>query len=155
MDQRELQLLRDTTALRVQLLESLSDADLAFALPGNPTFGVLIRDMGETEGAYIEAFKTLKHVWGIRPAEAGIETSVARLQAWFTGLDQELEAALTSIPEADFWTKQVDRGGGFLLPLGAAFHTYREAALIFYGKCVVYLHALDRPLNEQWQGWVG
>lgn len=155
MNQGELDLLRGHATLRIQLLESLSDEDLAFALPGNPTFGELIRDLGVTQGDYIEAFRTLRKAWGVRPAEAGVETSVARLQAWFADLDRELEAVLTAIPESDFWTKQVDRGDGVHLPLGSTFHTYREATLICYGKCVVYLHALGRPLDEQWQDWVG
>ena len=47
----ELQLLRLTTALRSQLLASLTDADLAFALPGNPPLGDLCRDIGDTERA--------------------------------------------------------------------------------------------------------
>ncbi len=155
MDQRELGLLRATTALRVQLLESLSDGDLAFALPGNPTLGALIREMGEHEGDYIESFTTLTHTWGVRPAEAGVETRVARLQAWFADLDRELEAVLTAIPESDFGTKTVDRGDGFTPPLGGQFHIYREATLIFCAKVSVYLRAMDRPLTPQWQGWIG
>ncbi len=155
MEERELGLLRATTALRVQLLGSLSDDDLGFSLPGNPTLGELIREMGETEGAYIESFRTLTHAWGVRPAEAGIESSVGRLRAWFATLDQELEAVLTAIPDGDWWAKQVDRGGGFILPLGGQFHTYREAVLIFSAKVSVYLRAMGRPLSEQWQVWIG
>jgi hypothetical protein len=155
MDQRELDLLRSHASLRIQLLDSLSDEDLAFALPGNPTFGEVIRDLGEVQGDYVEAFRTLKQAWGVRPGPVGVETSVVRLQGWFADLDREMEAVLTAIPEGGFWAQQVDRGGGLQLTLGAAFHSYREATLVCYGKCVVYLHALGRPLNEQWQGWVG
>jgi hypothetical protein len=155
MNQGELDLLRGHAALRIQLLESLSDDDLAFALPGNPTFGELIRDLGITQGDYIEAFRTLQKAWGVRPAPTGVETSVAQLQAWFAVLDRELESVLTAIPESDFWTKTVDRGDGFHLPLGSTFHTYREATLIVYGKCVVYLHGLGRPLTPLWRDWVG
>ena len=72
---------------------------------------------------------------------------MARLQAWFADLDQELEAVLTAIPESDFSTKTVDRGDGFTPPLGGQFHIFREATLIFCAKVSVYLRAMGRPLN--------
>lgn len=70
--------------------------------------------------------------------------------------DAQTEAALKAIPDADFQTKAVDRsGGGFMMPLGGQFHTYREALLIHCGKCSVYLRALGKELPLQWRQWIG
>jgi hypothetical protein len=155
MHPHEWNILRETTALRTAMMEQLTDTDLAFALPKNPTLGELCREQGEVERMYIESFRTLRMPWGTRTAEAGIESSVEQLKAWYARLDAELYAALEDIPDADFQTKSVDRAGGFFLPLGAQMHTYRESLLIFCGKWSVYLIALGKPLNEQWRGWIG
>lgn len=153
MNPRELDVLHSTTALRTHMLELLTDEDLGFKFPNNPTLGELCRTMGDVERSYLDSFKTLKQVWHVKNTEAGIETSVARLQAWYTALDEEFDTVLQAIPDEDFQTKSVDRG--FPMPLGAQFHTYREALLVFYGKCSVYLQAMGKPLNQQWRDWVG
>lgn len=154
MNPQELNLLQMTTALRTELMDSLANADLAFKLPNNLTLGELCREMGDVERSYIDSFKTLKQVWDVRNMEAGLDSSVEKLKAWYKALDEELVATLQAIPAADFQTKMVDRGG-FTMPLGAQFHTYREALLIFYAKASVYLKAMGKGLTEQWQGWIG
>jgi len=155
MNPRELDLLHLTTALRTQMMDSLTDADLAFTFPNNPTLGELCRGMGDVERAYIDSFKTFKHSWDMRNTEPGLETSVERLKTWYKALDEEFDTVLKAIPDGDFQTKMIDRGGGFILPLGGQFHTYREALLIFCGKCSVYLRAMGKPLSGQFQDWIG
>jgi hypothetical protein len=155
MNPQELNILHLTTALRTQMMDSLTDADLAFKFPNNPTLGELCREIGSTERAYIDSFRTLKMAWNVAGNEPGLDGSVERLKAWYKTLDAELIAVLEAIPDSDLQTKAVDRGGGFLMPLGGQFHTYREAILIFCAKCSVYLNALGKPLTEQWQGWIG
>jgi hypothetical protein len=155
MDAHELEILHLTTALRTQMMDSLTDADLAFKFPNNPTLGELCRDMGNTERLYIDSFKTFKMNWGAGSADAGIENSVARLKAWYKALDEEFDSVLKAIPQSDMQSKTVDRGGGFLMPLGGQFHTYREALLIFCGKSSVYLRAMNKPLSEQFRTWIG
>ena len=151
----ELQLLRLTTALRTQLLESLSDADLAFSLPGNPPLGDLCKDIGDTEQAYIDSFRTRKLLWDATNEEPGLARSVERLRAWYARLDPELEAALADIPEEEFRDGRIDRGEGFMMPIGSQFHTYREAILIFCAKADVYLRAMGKHRGEQWEDWIG
>ena len=151
----ELQLLRLTTALRTQLLESLSDEDLDFSLPGNPPLGDLCKDIGDTEQAYLDSFRTRRLVWDAKNEEPGLDRSVAHLQAWYAGLDTELEAALAEIPEDEFRNGKVDRGEGFMMPIGSQFHTYREAILIFCAKADVYLRSMGRRRGEQWEDWIG
>jgi hypothetical protein len=155
MNPQELQILHLTTALRTQMMDALTDADLAFTFPNNPTLGELFRTMGDVERSYIDSFKTFKQTWAVRNTEPGLEASVERLKTWYQALDAELDAALEAIPQGDLQTKVVDRGGGFMMQLGAQFHTYREAILIFCGKCSVYLRALGKPLGKQWQDWIG
>ncbi|MBX3066833.1 MAG: hypothetical protein U0528_10110 [Anaerolineae bacterium] len=152
MNSRELDLLHMTTALRTQMMDSLTDADLAFALPNNPTLGQICREMGDTERSYIDSFKTFKWSWKPQPNTA-METSVGKLKAWFQTLDQELDAVLEPIPDTDFQSKTVDRGG-WEMPLGGNFHTYREALLIYCGRCSVYLMALGKPMSEQFRTWI-
>ena len=155
MNPHELDLFHLTSALRTGMMDSLTDADLAFTFPGSRTLGELCVSMGDAERAYIDSFKTLKHDWSIHNAEPGLSGSVERLKAWYKALDAEFDATLRAIPDEDFQAKVVDRGGGFMMPLGGQFHTYREALLIFCGKSDVYLRALGNPLTEQWQGWIG
>ena len=85
--------------------------------------------------------------------DEALDSSVEKLKAWYQTLDAELEAALLALKDKDTQTTIVDRG--FPMPLGAQFHTYREALLIFYGKATCYLRAMDKPLPEQMAGWVG
>lgn len=147
-------LLQDMFRLRNEMMANLSDADLAYKLPGNPTFGELCKSMGEVEQSYIDSFKTFKLDFSYRNPEPGLATSVAKLNDWFKKLDDELVATLNALSEADVQTKLVDRGG-WTMPVVAQFHTYREALLIFYGKADVYLKALDKPLTQQWKDWIG
>ena len=151
----ELPLLRLTTALRTELLASLSDEDLAFTLPGNPPLGDLCKDIGDTEHAYLDSFRTRRLVWDVKNDEPGIARSVERLQAWYARLDTDLESALEAIPEDEFRTARVDRGEGFSMPMPAQFQTYREALLIFCAKADVYVRAMGRHRGEQWEDWIG
>ena len=52
----------ETQVMREQLMDMLTDADLAFSPGGsNPTLGALCKEMGDVEHAYINSFKTMKH----------------------------------------------------------------------------------------------
>jgi hypothetical protein len=145
-------LLHETTALRDQMLAQLSDADLAFQLPGNPSLGELCKTMGEVQQAYAESFKTFHLDFSYRSEEPGLVGSVEKLSAWFKRLDADLEAALSALTEEDIQGKTIQRG--WEVPVMVQFHIYREALLIFYGKASVYLKALGKPLTEQWQTWI-
>jgi hypothetical protein len=163
MKPHELTLLHETTALRTKMIDSLTDDDLAFKFPNNPTLGELCVYMGDVERAYIDSFRTRKLVWDKHNTEPGVGSSVEKLKAWYKELDEEFDDVLNAIPGEDFAivypapsdtaSKTVDRG--WPMPLGGQFRAYREAMFIFCGKCDVYLHALGKPLSEQWRGWVG
>lgn len=155
MNPQELEVLHLITKLRTQMMDSLSDADLAFTLPHNPPLGELCREMGDVERAYIDSFKTLKQVWNVRNTEPGLVGSVERLKAWYRALDSELDVVLAAIPDGDFQTKMIDRSEGFSLPIETQVHVYCEAILIFCGRWDVYLRALDKPLTQQWRDMIG
>ena len=143
-------------AMRNQLMEILSDADLIFQPQGeNETLGALCLEIGETEASYIQSFKTFKQDFSYRKEEMGLERSVDRLAAWFGDLDRELKSALEAISEKELRDRVVDRGGGFMMPLHIQLDVYKEALLIFYGKVSVYLKALGKERPQQWQEWIG
>ena len=96
-------------ALRDQLMEILTDADLAYTPGGaNPPLGALCRDLGEVEYAYIQSFKTFTLDFSYRNPEPGLETSVARLSAWYAELDRELKATIEGLSEEDLQQRVVD-----------------------------------------------
>lgn len=142
--------------LRDQLLDMLSDAELAYKLPGsNPTLGELCEEMGCIQQAYTQSFKTLKHDWSYCDSKPETPGSVSSLKIWFKKLDEQLVKALTGLSEDDIHAKQIDRGHGFILSPYVQFQIYREAVLIFYAKASTYLKALEKPYSDEWKRWVG
>ena len=142
-----------THGMRNQLLDGLSDADLAFNPGGqNMTFGALIREMGEIEHSYIESLKTLKQDWTYHNAEAGLDTSVAKLKAWFASMDAEMKSACEKLSDEDL-KKTVARG--FDVPVETQMQIYLQAVLIFFGKATIFLRAMNRPLSKNFQDWIG
>ena len=140
--------------MRSQLLDILSDTDLAFSPGGqNVTLGVLLREMGDIQYQYIESLKTLKHDWSYHNTEAGLESSVARIRAWYEQLDDELLATLSALSHKDL-TRLVDRGR-FSSTVERQVSIYGEAQLIFFGKIVVYLRALNKPLPGEFVDYFG
>ena len=147
-------ILEQTQALRYQLVEILTDEDLAYSPGGdNPTLGALCREMGEVQQSYVTSFQTFEQEFRHRE-QPELERSVERLAAWFETLDRELKETLESLSEDDLQNRVIDRGGGFVIPPTIQYHIYREALLIFYAKASVYLKGLGKTLPEQWQAWI-
>ena len=143
-----------THQLRSQLLDILSDADLTFNPGGqNMTLGALCRQLGEVEYSYAQSLKTLQQDWSYRNEEAALERSVARLKDWFQRLDDELKAAATALSDEDL-KKTVDRGG-FAMPVDLQLDVYLQVLLIFFGKATIYLKAMNKPLPQQIQEYIG
>ena len=141
-------------ALRTQLMDNLTDDDLGYTPGGaNLPLGVLCVEIGETEHAYVQSFKTFAIDFSYRNPDSGLETSVSRLAAWYQAMDAELEATLAGLTEEDVKTRQIDRGGWSLRPL-IQLDVYKEALLIFCGKVSVYLKAMGKPRSQQWQDWI-
>jgi len=148
--------LRESQHLRYYLLDLLTDDDLAYKLPGdNPTLGALCREIGELEHMYIQAFKTFKHDWSYQHPDPEVATRTERLRAWYRALDDEFDAILGAFSEDDLHNKLIDRARGFQPSLFVQFHIYREAVLMFYAKASVYLKALQKSVNEEWQLGIG
>lgn len=137
---------------RDELLGTLQDSDLSFALGGDaPTFRALIVDLADTEAAYTESFRSFTMLFNLEADTSGEET-VADLQEVFTRLDGELEAVLETLGPEDL-ARQVDRGG-HTLPPQLHLEVLREAHLIFYGKASVYLKVMGKPLPGEWPTWI-
>ena len=148
--------LQEAQRLRYDLLQTLTDHDLAYKLPGdNPTLGELCREFGDVEHTYIQSFKTFKQDWSYGTTEPDLATSVERLRAWYIVLDQEFETVIRSFSEDDLRHKQIDRGNGFTPSLAVQFQIFHEALLMFYAKASVYLKALEKYVNDEWQAGIG
>ena len=140
--------------MRSQLLDILSDAELAFTPGGqNMTVGALCRQMGETEYSYIQSLKTLKQEWSYRHTEAGVVSSIARLKAWFQTLDDEMQAAIAAFSDEEV-NKLIDRGEE-AVTVAFQLDVYLQAVLIFLGKATIYLKAMNEELPQSFQEYIG
>lgn len=118
----------ETQIMREQLMDILSDSDLAFTPGGaNPTLGALCKEMGEVEYAYIGSFKLLKQDWTYRNPEAGLAGSVSQLKTWYKKLDDQLKTTMEGLSDEEL-TKTIDRG--WPVTMGTQLHIYREGLLI-------------------------
>lgn len=143
-----------THGMRSQLLDTLTDADLAFNPGGqNMTLGALFRQSGEVEYSYIQSLKTFQQDWSYHNEESGLESSVVRLKAWFEELDAEMKATVAAFSDEDL-TKTIDRGG-FAMPVDLQLDVYLQALLIFLGKATIYLKAMSKPLPQTIQEYIG
>ncbi|HLX34306.1 MAG TPA: DinB family protein [Candidatus Limnocylindrales bacterium] len=141
--------------LRGQLLDTLTDADLAFRPGGrNPTLGELCLEIGEVEHAYVESFLTFRQDFHWRNPDRSLAASVEGLRAWYAELDTRLDAALEALTAADVAGRRIDRGGEFLVDVTQQLDIYREALLIFCGKAAVYLRAMNRALPGRLAEWI-
>lgn len=141
-------------ALRTQLMDTLSDADLGYTPGGeNPLLGALCVEIGEVQQAYNRSFVDWRIDFSYRNPEPGLAESVSQLAAWYRVLDAELEAVISHLSEEDIKTRQIDRGGWSVTPL-IQLEIYKEALLIFYGKVSVYLKAMGKPRSQQWREWI-
>lgn len=152
--EQQFPVLTQTLALRQLMLDLLTDDDLGFSPPHNPALGALCLELGEYDQMYTESFKTFTMPWGRKHDDPAVANSVAGLKAWFAANEDALKAALQALPEEALYGQMVERGHGSW-PVMVQFHVYREGLLIFYGKMSVYLKALQKPLPEQWQQWIG
>jgi uncharacterized damage-inducible protein DinB len=97
-----------TQGIRSQLMDVLSDADLAFSPGGqNMTLGALCREVGEIEYSYIQSLKTFKQDWSYHNTEVGLESDVNRLKTWYQTLDDEMKATVSALADEDL-TKTID-----------------------------------------------
>ncbi len=135
--------------LRTEVLDAIDDADLAYRLPGCPSLGELLADIGAVQAAYTRSFRAF--VLRFDQTAPALD-AVAAYKEWFATLDDDLVAALSALSDADLG-RPLDRGR--TLPAEIVFYTFREAILVFAAKANLYLRALGKPLPEQLASWVG
>ncbi len=146
--------LEEVRGMRSQLLDILSNADLAFSPGGqNMTLGVLLRKMGDLEHSYIQSLKTGVRDLSYHNTEAGLESDITRLKAWFQALDEEMLETISAFSNEEL-TKRVDRGG-FHSTVEREIDHYGEALLIFFGKATIYLLAMNKPVPESIESTIG
>jgi hypothetical protein len=140
--------------VRDDMLGVLNDADLGFSPGGsNLTLGELFRQMGEVEYSYLHGLKTLAQDWEYHNTEDGLAASTSRLLSWFHELDDELKTVVSAFSDDDL-AKEVTRASGFAMPVEMSLDIYVQAVLIFAGKAVVYLRAMDKPIPKSVEDWI-
>ncbi len=148
--------IRGHHSMRDHLLTLVSDADLAYGLPGdNPTLGELLVEMGTLQGVYTHSFETFDLDWQHRQLPAPDLVTIAGLQAWFAAQDAAMKSALDRFTDEELRIDRIDRGDGFIASPFVQFQVYREAVYISYGKLSVYLKALERDAGASWAACVG
>ena len=148
--------IRGHHSMRDHLLTVVSDADLAYQLPGqNPTLGEVLVELGDIQGIYTHSFASLSLDWTHRQLPPSSAMTIASLQAWFEGQDDAMNRALSRLTQEELHIDRIDRGHGFIASPFVQHEIYREAVYIFYGKLSVYLKALERDAGEEWAAWVG
>ena len=148
--------IRGHHSMRDHLLTVVSEADLAYKLPGqNPTLGELLVELGNVQGADTHSFETLTLDWRHRHVPPPVPITIASLQTWFVAQDDAMRKALSRFTNEEAQIDQIDRGHGFIASPFVQVQIYREAVYIFYGKLSVYLKALERDAGEEWAAWVG
>jgi hypothetical protein len=148
--------IRGHHSMRDHLLTVVSDADLAYRLPGlNPTLGELLVEMGDIQGVYTHSFETFTLDWAHRQVPSPSPITIPGLRAWFVAQDDAMKDVLSRFTEEELQVDRIDRGNGFIASPFVQHQIYREAVYIFYGKLSVYLKALERDAGEEWAAWVG
>jgi uncharacterized damage-inducible protein DinB len=148
--------IRGHHSMRDHLLTVVSDADLAYKLPGrNPTLGELLVEMGDIQGVYTHSFDTLTLDWAHRQLQSPAPITIASLRAWFDAQDDAMKEALSRFTEEELRVDRIDRGNGFIASPFVQHQVYREAVYILYGKLSVYLNALERDAGDEWAAWIG
>jgi hypothetical protein len=152
--EQEFDILKQTMALKEQLMEILQDEHLSKTFGGTTmSLGKLCKEMGEVQQGYITSFRTFKQDWAYKYGDDSVATSVAALKAWNTQLDADLYAAIESLSDSDIATKLIERGGFSPNPR-IQVHVFREGLLMFCGKVSIYLRALNIEFPEQWKYWI-
>ncbi|HVU14798.1 MAG TPA: DinB family protein [Phototrophicaceae bacterium] len=139
-------------SLRTQLLDVLTDADLRFSLPGNPTLGETFREQAEVERSYADSFKTFKQTFDVGTSDPALATDLAKLKDYFKSVDADLISNIDALSEDDI-KKNIERN--FPLDAKTQVAVYTQAVLIFFGKITIYYRAMPKPLPENWKAWIG
>ncbi len=148
--------IRGHHSMRDHLLTLVSDADLAYELPGsNPSLGGVLVELGEIQGVYTHSFEAFTLDWSHRELPPPDPVTVGGLQAWFTAQDEAMNRVLSRFSDEELRVDRIDRGNGFIASPFVQHEIYREAVYIAYGKLSVYLKALERDAGEEWAAWVG
>jgi uncharacterized damage-inducible protein DinB len=143
-----------THRMRTELLDTLGDADLAFNPGGeNMTLGALFREIGEIEHSYTQSLKTFEQDWSYRNREAGLESSVARLKAWYQTLDEEMQATVSALSDEDL--KKTVKRNGFEASVDMQLDVYLQALLIFFGKATVFLRTMNKTYPQDIRDYIG
>jgi uncharacterized damage-inducible protein DinB len=143
------------SGLRAELLDALSASDLEFTPGGeNSTLGELLVQMGEIQYSYTSSFETFTLDWDYRNEDLTLHSDLAALSAWFESLDTRLETMLSALTDDDV-QREIARPGGGSMTIEFQLDVFIQALFIFFGKYVVYLKAMNKPLPPSIRDFIG
>ena len=151
--EQQMPILNQTLNMRHELLDALTDADLAHRIDGNPTLGELLKEAAEVEQQYADSFTTGTHNWSTR-LDDDLATRIEALRAAFARSEQALKDNFGGLSETEVQSKMIDRIH-MQIPASIQYHLFREAFLISMAKVAVYLKAMGKPLPTQLGQWIG
>jgi hypothetical protein len=141
--------------LRSGALDLLTEADLAFSPGGaNIPLGALLKAFGEIEHSYVDSFRTFRQDFSYRNNDAGLEGSLDQIRAWFGALDAQMKDALAALSDIDL-DRTIERGSGYAMPVTTQVQVYLQALMIFFGKLLTYLRAMNKPISKELEEWIG
>ncbi|GAB4531349.1 MAG: hypothetical protein OHK0046_52110 [Anaerolineae bacterium] len=147
--------LRDVQALRHDALNVFTSADLPYRPGGTAlSLGELCKEMGDTQLSYLNSLKTLTHDYTTQHPDTTLTSDLPKLTEWFKAMDAEMNALVEGMNDDEI-QRIVDRGYGFMLPVGAQMHVYKEALMLFLGKISIYMRVMNKPLPEKFGMWIG
>ena len=79
------------------------------SLVENIPLGALLRESGDVE-SYLQLLKTFKQDWSYHNREAGMESDLMKIKAWYQALDEEMGATLAAFSDEDL-SRTIDPRG--------------------------------------------
>jgi hypothetical protein len=139
--------------LRDEVMEALTDEDLAFQAEDLPSVGELCVQMGDWQQSYIDGFKHFKQDFENHNDDPELLKSVAKLNAWYAKLDAELEKVVEGLSDDEVENKKIDRGG-WEASAKWSLEIYQECLIIFYAKMYMYFKLMGKELPKGLAHWV-
>ncbi len=139
--------------LRSQIMDALEDKDLNFKPEHLSSISEECIQIGEWQGAYLGGFKKFAQDFEYRNDDDGRRTSVAKLRAWYEGMDADIVAAVEGMTDEDVENRKINRGG-WEASVEWSLRIWQECLIIFYTKMLLYFKLMEKKVPEGLTQWL-
>ena len=101
---------------------------LSVLVVGTPAWACFVANSVKRNTRTCSPSKASRSISATAVKDDAYQCSVAKLKAWYSTLDQELEAVLSTVTDADVANRKMDRDG-YQVPLHISLDILREAML--------------------------